>query len=387
MTVTGIDAISFYAPGRYVGLDTLAAQRGIDPDKFSKGIGQHLIALPGHDEDIVTLAAEAAQPLIEQAGTDGLDTLLFATETGVDQSKSAGVYLHRLLNLPANCRTVELKQACYAATPALHMACSHVARKPARRVLVVASDVARYDLDSPGEATQGAGAVAMLVSANPRVLSLGNISGVFTEDVMDFWRPNHRRTPLFDGKYSTLRYLNALSMAWRDYRAQGGVEYADFAHFCFHLPFSRMGEKAHQRLAKEAKAACDLDQAASGLIYNRVVGNTYTASLYLSVLSTLEHSETDLADQRLGLFSYGSGAIGEFFDASVQPGYRDHLAVDRHRALLDERTPVDYDEYLSLWHAADDPVNGNITLPDTARGRFRLASIEQDKRVYLDRLA
>jgi len=166
MTATGLSAISFYTPHRYIGLDTLAEHHGIDPEKFSKGIGQEKIALPGHDEDIVTMAAEAAKPIIDRYGSAGIDTVLFATETGVDQSKAAGIYMHRLLGLPANCRNVEFKQACYSATAALQMACSYVARKPDRKVLVIASDVARYDLDSSGEATQGAGAVAMLVTAN-----------------------------------------------------------------------------------------------------------------------------------------------------------------------------------------------------------------------------
>ena len=102
-----------------------------------------------------------------------------------------------MLGLQATWRNVDLKQAGYSATPARQMACSYVARKPDRKVLVIASDVARYDLDSSGEATQGAGAVAMLVTAKPTVLEIGAVSGVFTEDIMDFWRPNDRRTPLF----------------------------------------------------------------------------------------------------------------------------------------------------------------------------------------------
>ena len=85
-----------------------------------------------------------------------------------------------------------------------------VARQPEKKVLVIASDVARYDLDTPGEATQGCGAVAMLISANPRLLEIDPEVGNHTEDVMDFWRPNYRATALVDGKYSTKIYLRAL---------------------------------------------------------------------------------------------------------------------------------------------------------------------------------
>lgn len=387
MISTGISAISFFTPHRYIGLETLAEHHGIDPEKFSKGIGQEKIALPGHDEDIVTMAAEAAKPIIDRYGADDIDTVFFATETGIDQSKSAGIYVHRLLGLSPNCRNVELKQACYSATPALQMACSYVARKPDRKVLVIASDVARYDLDSSGEATQGAGAVAMLVTANPTVLEIGAVSGVFTEDIMDFWRPNHRRTPLVDGKYSTLRYLNALIETWKDYSAGGGSDYASFSNFCYHLPFSRMGEKAHRHLAKNTKSPIDMEKALSGMLYNRQIGNSYTASMYLAILSTLENNDADLSGTMMGMFSYGSGATGEFFDAKVVDGYRDHLFTARHSGLLENREAVSYEDYLTLWEAVK-VVDGESTpMPEEARGRYRLASIDENKRIYIDKQA
>ncbi|SFR20215.1 hydroxymethylglutaryl-CoA synthase [Poseidonocella sedimentorum] len=387
MIKTGIDAMSFYVPHRYIGLESLAERHGIDPEKFSKGIGQEKIALPGHDEDIVTMAAEAAKPLIDKYGADGIDTVLFATETGIDQSKSAGIYVHRLLGLPANCRNVELKQACYSATPAIQLACGYVARKPDRRVLVIASDVARYELDSSGEPTQGAAAVAMLISADPRLVEIDPVSGCFTEDIMDFWRPNYRRTPLVDGKYSALRYLNALIEAWRDYQANGGLDYSEIARFCYHLPFSRMGEKAHRHLAKAAKTQVNMDQALPGMIYNRQIGNSYAASMYLALISTLDNSDMDLGGKAMGLFSYGSGAVAEFFAGRVVPGYRDHLFTERHRALIDEREQVDYEGYLKLWQAVDPGDGSERILPDEARGRYRLASINEHQRHYIDSAA
>ncbi|CUH51339.1 hydroxymethylglutaryl-CoA synthase [Shimia marina] len=384
MIKTGIEAMSFYTPHRYISLATLAEKHGIDPEKFSRGIGQEKIALPGHDEDIVTMAAEAARPLIDRYGTEGIDTVLFATETGIDQSKAAGIYVHRLLGLPANCRNVELKQACYSATPALQLACSYVARRPDRKVLVIASDVARYDRESSGEATQGAGAVAMLISADPKLLEIGAVSGLFSEDIMDFWRPNHRRTPLFDGKFSTLRYLNALIEAWRDYGENGGKAYEDFARFCYHLPFSRMGEKAHRHLAKSAKASLDMEMALPGMLYNRVVGNSYTASIYLALISTLENSEDDLTGKSIGLFSYGSGATGEFFDATVVSGYQEHLFTQHHQAILEDRVPVSYEDYVELWGAPVAKDGEELTFEVEARGRYRLAGINDHKRIYVD---
>lgn len=384
MIKTGIEAASFYVPGRYLALDTLAERKGIDPAKFARGIGQEKIALPGHDEDIVTLAAEAARPIIEANGADGIDTLLFATESGIDQSKSAGIFVHRLLGLPANCRNVEMKQACYSATAALQLACGYVARKPDAKVLIIASDVSRYDLDSSAEATQGCGAVAMLISANPKLIEIEPQTGCFTEDIMDFWRPNHRKTPLVDGKYSALRYLNAVVEAWNDYQSAGGRPYEDFAQFCYHLPFSRMGEKGHRHLAGTAGVKADMTKCLPGMVYNRLVGNCYAASLYLGLISALENASEDLSGRPVGLFSYGSGAVAEFFGGVVQPGYRDHLMKTRHAVLLEDREGVDYDTYLGMWHTPDPTDGSRVEMPEDARGRFRLAMIDEHKRHYVD---
>lgn len=378
----GIEKLRFYVPRHYIALATMAERHGIDPAKFSRGIGQDKIAMPSHDEDIVTLAAEAAAPIIEEVGSDAIDTLIFATESGIDQSKAAGVYVHRLLGMRPQCRVVETKHACYGATAAIQMACGYVARKPDRKVLVIASDVSRYDLDSSAEATQGCGAVAILISADAKIMEIDTEAGVFTEDIMDFWRPNYRKTPLVDGKYSAIKYLHALGHAWEDYQANQGRAYADIEKFCYHLPFTRLGVKAHGHLSGLNDTKPQAAQYQSGMVYNRVVGNCYAASLYLSLVSTLENTEEDLTGKSIGLFSYGSGAVAEFFTGTVQPGYEAHLASEAHQALLEDRTSLTYDEYLKLWHAPDPQDGSVLDIAPAARGRYRLAGIHEHKRQY-----
>ena len=115
----GIDDISFYTTNFSLDLQELAANNGSDAAKYTVGIGQERMSVPGADEDVVTMAANACMPLLEgmeERGEDpsAISTILFATETGIDQSKAAGVYLHSLLKLSPRCRVVELKQACYS---------------------------------------------------------------------------------------------------------------------------------------------------------------------------------------------------------------------------------------------------------------------------------
>ncbi|KEA63185.1 Hydroxymethylglutaryl-CoA synthase [Marinobacterium lacunae] len=383
----GIDEISFYTSSYYFDLRTLAEVQNTDPEKYYVGIGQEKMGMAAPDEDVVTMAANAASPLIERVGPDAVSTLLFATETGIDQSKAAGVYVHRLLGLNANCRVVELKQACYSATAALQMACALVARDPRRKVLVVASDIARYDLNTPGEATQGCGAVAMLIGANPRLVSIDPEVGNYTEDVMDFWRPNYRSTALVDGKYSTKIYLKSLKKAWESFREASPLVFEDLRHFCYHLPFSRMAQKAHQHLVKLNKAAMAPEQIEAQieptLSYNRIIGNSYTASMYIGLCSLLETCRENLAGQRIGFFSYGSGCVAEFFSGTVQAGYEQHLHADRHSKMLSEREALSYDEYLNLYRHPDPRDGGEHELPHITRGRFRLAAISHHKREYI----
>lgn len=379
---TGIHDISAATGSLVFALADLAEHEGIDVGKYHRGIGQTEMSLTAEDEDIVTMAARAAAPIIERHGTEGLRTVIFATESGIDQSKAASVFLHRLLGLPRAVRVVEVKEACYSATAAIQFALGIVARRHDERVLVIASDVARYELNSSGEATQGAGAVAMLISENPAVLEIEPVSGVWTDDVWDFWRPNDRSTALVDGRYSVQVYLESLEGAWNDYRAHGGAEFSSFARVCYHQPFTRMAVKGQQRLARIADPdgeSADIDRLADTVEYNARIGNSYTASIYLAFLSLLDNGP-DLSGERIGFFSYGSGAVGEFFGGVLVPGYKSQLRTEELQSMLAARRPIGYDEYRHR-HIAYDRV-GDFETADETHGDVRFAGVEQHKRLY-----
>ena len=212
----GIDALRLYTPPFAIDLSLLADTRGIDPEKFHTGLGQQCMSVLPPDEDVVTMAAHAAAPLIDASTKEAIRLVLFATESGVDQSKAAGLWVHHLLGLNSSCRVVELKQACYSATCALQLAVSYVHLHPKEKVLLLASDNARYGLKTPGEPTQGCGAAAMIISASPRILALEPFQGVVADHVMDFWRPNYLNEAVVDGKYSTKVYLQSLIKCWQE---------------------------------------------------------------------------------------------------------------------------------------------------------------------------
>ncbi len=382
----GIDRISLYSSHYYIDLKTLAEQRKVDPEKFYSGIGQEKMAVPAPDEDVVTLGANAAYPLMIDEELDDVDLLLFSTESGIDQSKAAGIYVHRLLNLSSHCRTVELKQACYSGTAALQLAVQYVSANPDKKALVIAADIARYDLGSPSEATQGCGAAAMLISSNPRLVTIENKSGYYTEDVMDFWRPNYRSEALVDGKYSVQVYMRILEECWNQYKKNSTLEFKDIDYFCYHIPFTKMAEKAHVKLCRssnidvtneeKAKAVCE------SLKYSRLMGNCYTASIYVGLTSLLDNTKKDLANSRIGFFSYGSGCVGEFFSGVVEDGYQKYLYNHNHEEMLKNRSPLDYQQYEDIFNYSVPIDGGNYTFPQYKTRFFRLSGINKHKRIY-----
>lgn len=381
----GIDLIHFATADYYLGLDTFAAEKGIDVEKYTIGIGQEKMSIAPPDEDVVSLAAKATAPILELINKEEITAILFATETGIDQSKSAGVFLHGLLGLSKRCRVIELKHACYAGAAGVQMATAMVKANSKEKILVVAADIAKYDVDTSGEATQGCGAVAMLISAEPRILEIEPGSGYFTDDVMDFWRPNHRSTALVDGKYSTKVYLNSLKQAWEHFTEQTERTFQDIDYFCYHIPFTKMAEKAHKTLVK--KVGAKLDQAQfdaqtlPSQLYNRIVGNCYSASLFVGFISLLDNVKDNLEGKRVSFFSYGSGCVAEFFTGILQTGYQSVLMTESHLKQINERQQLDYQQYLNFYHGTDYTVS-NTEFARNNRGPYRLAGIEDDKRYY-----
>lgn len=385
----GIDKISFYSPHLYVDMNELAVARGDDPAKYTIGIGQDEMALAPITQDPVTLAANAANQILTAEDKEAIDLVLFGTESGIDHSKSAAVYVHNLLGLQSEARCVELKQACYSGTAAIQLAKGHIALNPDKKVLVLASDIARYGLKTAGEVTQGAGAVAIVLSENPKIMEIEQVYTAKTDDIMDFWRPNYSDTAYVDGKYSNEKYIEFFSDVWDQYKQKTDRTIDDFEAICFHLPYTKMGLKAIKSVFPDGMGQSEeriLSNYQLSTTYNRRIGNVYTASLYVSLLSLLELNTELPAGARIGMYSYGSGAVGEFFTGVLQNGYRNHLLTDTHQQLLDNRDKVSVEAYEQLFEKTV-PVDGSTQVFDqtTDPSPIYLSGIKEHMRQYVCR--
>ncbi len=384
----GIDKLGFYTSDLYVDMAELAQARNEDPNKYLIGIGQAKMAVIPPTQDAVTLAANACSKILTEEDKKQIDLVIFATESGIDNSKSAAVYLSRLLGLSHYLRAVELKQACYGATAALQLAKGHVALHPDKKALVVGADIARYGLHTKGEPTQGGGACAMVIAANPRILALEDTCSYYMDDAMDFWRPFDHTEALVDGKFSANIYVEFFQKVFEAYQAQTGIRIEEFKALLFHLPYTKQGLKG----LRAALAGVDplvagklLRQFEFSRQYSRQVGNLYTGSLYLGLLSLLNLSDSLKAHERLGLFSYGSGAQGEFFSGLLMPGFEKMLDPVFYKQLLAHRKQVSVAEYEQIFSALDMRAKDLVLDVSQDQAPFVFTGISEYQRQYLAR--
>ena len=383
----GIDKIGFYTPPLYIDMNDFAHARGDEPAKYTIGIGQDKMAVAPLSQDIISMGANAALQILDEDDLNAIDLIIVGTESGIDASKAASTYIHQLLDIQPHARAIEVKQACYGATAGIQMAKGHIALNPDKKALIIGTDIARYGLATGGEVTQGAGAVAMLVSANPCLLTLENDSAYLTKDIMDFWRPVYSEFAMVDGKFSNEQYLYFFSQTWDAFKKKTQLGLADMAALTFHLPYTKMGKKALQVVLDEVdseKQTALQEAFQASITYNRDVGNIYTGSLYLSLLSLLEHSKSLSAGDRIGLFSYGSGAVGEFFSGVLVDGFENQLQAQTHTNLLNARRQVSVAEYEQFF-LQELPQDGSAFTVETAEdpSRVCLAGIKDNKRYYL----
>lgn len=381
----GIDKIGLFTPNKYVDVVDLAHARNEDPNKYLIGIGQSEMSVADQTQDAVSMGINATMKYIDRIDKDKIGLLVFGTESGIDQSKSASLFVKTALKLKPEVRTFEVKEACFGLTAALMIARDFVRVHPDQTAMVIGSDIARYGIGTAGEVTQGAGSVSMLIKADPAILALNDGHSAYSEDINDFWRPNDSKLAMVDGKYSTQVYLDFFSKTFADYKKQKKLETNDFDAIIYHLPFTKMGLKANRL------AVADQDEATTEKLQNsfdaskqlsRRVGNIYTASLYMSLLSLLENGNLP-AGALVGLFSYGSGAMGEFYSGNLVEGYKKEVNAAGDEKMLKRRQKVSVPEYEEIFNTAlDDPEDNEELTSDDEKGTWYFAGTKGNIRQY-----
>ncbi len=359
----GIEAINFFSGRAFINVRDIFTNRNLELDRFQNlMMEKKSVGLPC--EDPVTNAVNAAKHIIDrmtETEKNSIDLLITCSESGIDFGKSLSTYVHDYLGLSRNCRVFEVKQACYAGTAALSMACSYVrASASDSKALVIATDIARAAAKHTyAEPSQGMGAVAMLISRNPQIIELDyGANGFYSYEVMDTCRPLPD-IETGDPDLSLLSYLDCLEKSFKAYcdKVEGVDLMRSFDYLAFHTPFAGMVKGAHRKLIRSNLKIdaneIELDfkkRVEPSLKYCIQVGNVYSATLYLALASLIDNALID-TPRRIGMFSYGSGCCSEFFSGIVTPVSKRIIAkMDMPEHLRDRYalTMEEYDRLLDL---------------------------------------
>jgi hydroxymethylglutaryl-CoA synthase len=267
----GISGLAVYVPPYRVDLQSWCEWTGTPWDKTRAVVG-HSFRMRGPAQSVYTMAATAVMRLIERYDIDPerVGFLGLGTESSTDNSAGAvivkgmldeGLRARGLRPLSRHCEVPEVKHACLGGVYALKHALRYLALDNEDRcAIVVSADIAEYARGSSGEPTQGAGAVAMLVERNPKLLTvhLEHIGSASSYRAVDFRKPVLRNIlrgklnchfqdlPVFNGKYSTTCYVDETLHALNDMTRRMGRHAADYyrelAATFMHRPYHRMPE-------------------------------------------------------------------------------------------------------------------------------------------------
>ena len=422
----GIDDISIYIPRLYIDASEFAEARGLDPVKLQKGLGVSQMAIVDANQDPACLAANGCLNIMQKnkLSPEDIGRLYVSTESSFDESKAMNSYVVGMLEQVygqgafEHCGGVETKFACVSGSYALYDNTNWIRAGEAegKYALVVVSDIAKYDLGSSGEMTQGAGSVVMLLNDNPRLLAFDpKVTATSIKDEYDFYRPFGKETPIVHGQYSNLLYMIQVRKALEAYKkkvvstgliklepGETILDHMDYINM--HLPYSNMGRKAlaylvrHEwrQLPRWKKILQEIgieepvpndprgtiesvlgdgefmakdheftklftktqeyqevyeSKLASSLIASSMIGNLYTASLYLGFRSSLEfeyQKGIDLNGKRIGFGSYGSGSSAMVFSGVIQPEYEEIVKNMNLEMEIGQRRKLTLDEYESL---------------------------------------
>lgn len=411
MIKVGIEAIAFDFPKIYLSVEEFAAHRNQDAAKLKTGLGIQKISFPDTHQDVVTFAANALEKLLSQENVSfsEIAKIYVGTESGVDSSKPIGSYLISMMEqkygkgILEHSDTTEFTFACIGAVDAMHNALDFIRCNPSEKVIVIATDFAKYDLYSTGEYTQGAGAIAMLLSTNPELVEIHPEIGISTEGVFDFFKPRrnfkegtfsvetnlecnqiyeseilvYKEQPVFDGAYSQKCYVSRTKNAYLQLKKKLQTSeklYENWDAIVMHLPYcfqarrsfidifteenpdlleSQPGEtlldKSKALYKSAAYATLVNSKIAKTEAFSGIIGNIYTGSIFLALLGYLfSTKEQNIASQTIGFIAYGSGSKSKAFVGSIGNSYQEKITKLHFDEILSNTTAINFDTYLAL---------------------------------------
>jgi hydroxymethylglutaryl-CoA synthase len=412
----GIDCLAFDVAKIHLPIKTLANARNIEPEKLEKGLGLLKMTLPDVYQDVVVFGANALTKLIldNQLNLNEIARIYVGTENAIDSSKPISSFLIALMEQKfgedslSECDVVDFTFACIAGVDAMQNCIDYITLNPSKKAIVVTTDFAKYDLNSTGEYTQGAGAVAMLISSNPRIITFENLWATSTKGVFDFFKPFrtvskqeitgnnqneswfdilestieiHKDQPVFDGHYSNQCYMDRTREAYLNFKKLKNttdIIYHSWKSIIMHLPYAFQGRRmlteiyfldndtilfsgektlsVYQNTLKEISKSEEYQNFVTqklrpAELASSLIGNLYTGSIFMGLLSTLAHfydAKKEIKGEKFGFLAYGSGSKSKVFEGTIQPEWRNALKNVQLFETLEKSLEIDFETYEKL---------------------------------------
>jgi 3-hydroxy-3-methylglutaryl CoA synthase len=353
----GIEKIGVYPCSLFLPLPALCEARGRSTADICGSMMIDERSLNPLWEDPVTMAVNAANSILTDADRQSIELLIVASESGVDFEKPMSTWVQRYTGLNANCRNFEIKHACYGSTAAMQLASCWLASgvDHGAKALIISTDQSRMHVGKPWEFVLGAGAAAVLLSNEPRILSMEmGKNGYWTHELSDLTRPTGR-VETGNSETSLVSYMEALEGAFAHFvkRVPEVMEYDSFfQRHVYHMPFGGIAWRAHKTLLRLSKHWSTKDAWANfeskglaALQYVRRMGATYSASTFIGLLGLIDGTPELWPDERVSMFSYGSGCCAEFYSGKIAPDAKATASQSIVKQKLDTRRMVSVAEY------------------------------------------
>jgi hydroxymethylglutaryl-CoA synthase len=296
-------------------------------------------AVPGLDEDVVTMSIEAARNALARAQID--PSLIRAVWVGSESHpyavKPTSTIVAEAIGAAPHTMAADWEFACKAGSEAMQAAIGLVGSGMAEYALSIGMDTAQGRPGDALEYTAAAGGAAYLIGPAENSLALVEATYSHVTDTPDFWRRAHETYPSHGDRFTgEPAYFKHVIAAGETMMHELGAKPEEFQYVVLHQPNVKFPSRAAQMLGfVEA-------QFKTGLLAGRV-GNVYAGSSLLGLSAVLDTAKTG---DRVLMISYGSGAGSDAIALRVT----DRLAGRQNRAPRTEdyiarRTEVDYATY------------------------------------------
>lgn len=296
-------------------------------------------SVPGPDEDVITMAVEAATNALNRASVEPnqIRAVWVGSESHPYAVKPSGTLVAQALGIAPTTLAADLEFACKAGTEAMQAATALVGSGMADYALAIGMDTAQARPGDALEYTAAAGGAAYLMGPAEEALAVLEGSYSHVTDTPDFFRRAHARYPehgnRFTGEPGYFAHVLAATRALLDGMA---LTPADIAAVIFHQP----NPKFPQRVAREL--GFTPAQLRAGLLAP-LIGNCYAGASPLGLSRALDEAEPG---DRLLVVSFGSGAGSDallYRATDALPACRPLAPPTQH--YLERRQPISYATY------------------------------------------